>query len=272
MNTLYYYDLIRLLSSIPPDALSDLLPIQELKKHCNKIEIRKATGLAKHHGHESLIKIHQATNSCIEMLQGYDFGEHSISRIEIAKDIEFDSASEAVAAREHFKNSASKSYARFGSNFTYANEWHHVPGEIKSETIYLGKKKGKKSAFYVAIYVPDEKKISEKQVLHTEFVLLNKSNIYSKLKIKSFYDLGKAKDYYLQLEGKFLRKNTLNHKKVNKLLKLGDIADVSFDGVEDFREFVEKQTTYVFRKEMSYQLNKSHLKRNRKYRGKEKNA
>ncbi|MFC1844821.1 glycine zipper family protein, partial [Thermodesulfobacteriota bacterium] len=79
-----------------------------------------------------------------------------------------------------------------------------------------------------------------------------------------------AEEYYTVLESRYLRQGILDIKKINRLLKLGDIPPRELEGIVDFSDFIDSEKDKAIKKERHYDLNKKEMIRNKTFRGSKK--
>lgn len=201
---IYYYDRVKIHSSIHHKALSQLIDTEEFKGHCKNIVISKANDLLKMRGYYGKIELSQATDEAIKILQKYDIHKHVISYAEFARD---------RICFNHFLAMKLKQIFVHSRYVKYTKGMFSIEG-----TDYLAKIKGKKKNLYVRCYIPepDNIKLGNKVVVHVEFTLHGWRTISSRLGISSIYDLTTAEQCYRILEDKYLVKGTLNHTRIEK--------------------------------------------------------
>jgi hypothetical protein len=66
-----------------------------------------------------------------------------------------------------------------------------------------------------------------------------------------------AEEYFEDLESRFLRHGILDTKKIGRLLKLGEMEPIEFDGIVDFSDFIEVEKFKVFKKQHQIKLNET---------------
>lgn len=202
MHFVYYYDRIRIYSSIPADGLRELIDIRELREHTTKIEIGDSHGWMQMRGYPGRIELNQATDKAIKLLQKYDFDNHSVTRIEIARDLICNNRMSAQRYCSAFQNCH---YFKWGK------------GSFKiGNTMYMGKEEGIKRGIYLSCYIPEKVKLGNKTVVHSEFVILRWINVSKKLGIDSLYDIENAQYYYNLLKEKYIVQAEVNSRRLEK--------------------------------------------------------
>lgn len=211
----YYYDRIKIHSSIHYKALRQLIDTKEFKGQCKKIVISKTNNLLKMRGYYGKIEILQATDEAIRILQRYDLLRHTIGYVEIARD------------RICFNHFLARKLKQIFIHIHYVK---YTKGIFSiEETDYIAKKYGEKKNVYVRCYVPesDNIKLGNKVVMHVEFTLHGWRTISSRLGIRSIYDLTTAEQCYRILDTKYLVRGTLNQARVRKHFPESDAKYIS---------------------------------------------
>lgn len=200
----YYFDRIRIHSSIHYKVLSQMIDTEELKGQCREIIINKPRTILNMRGYYGRIELFQATDEAIRMLQRYDLGRHTISYVEVDRDRVCNNSLASNKLKEVFQ---SMHYLKWGKGaFTIG------------DTGYIGKGYGMRRNMYVRCYVPTEDKIKlgNKDVVHIEFSLYSWDRIKSKFGICSIYEMPSAEHCYRSLADKYLVKGTLNQSRMQK--------------------------------------------------------
>jgi len=215
----FYYDRIRIFTDIPKEGLLALIDIEELRKHAGKVEIGEAFPPARIHGYKGRIELSQASDKAIEVLQSYSLERHTISYIEVTKDIVVNNDHDAQKYKQAFQDNH---YLRWGKGCFSIGSTH-----------YMGKEQGKKRGIYLVCYTPVNGKCGNQHVVHMEFKILNMINVKRKLGVNTIYDLGRAEDHFEVLANKYIVRAEVNLKRVKK-----HFPYIKTSNVSDFIDFI----------------------------------
>ncbi|NTW87788.1 MAG: hypothetical protein HGB26_01385 [Desulfobulbaceae bacterium] len=198
MFTAHYYDLIAINSLLCKEKLRLMIEDGKLEQHCHEVKIQKASPYAKIQKHEGTIILYQATDQAIEVLneKGFSNYPHSISRIEVARDLIFNNS---LGAGKYLSALQNTYYVKWGKDI-------FAIGKNK----YIGKEYGNRRGMYVSCYDPGVKKFGMAHNVHTEFRLFGKGVILDKLKVDRINDLQSAEDTFNKLADKYLMRAVTN--------------------------------------------------------------
>lgn len=194
----------------------------KLEQHCHEVKIQKASPYAKIQKHEGSIILYQATDQAIEVLneKGFSNYPHSISRIEIARDLIFNNS---LSAGKYLRVLQNTYYLKWGKDiFTIG------------KTKYIGKEWGKPRGMYVNCYDPGVKKFGMNHNVHTEFRLIGQPVIRDKLKVDTINDLRPAEETFAMLEKKYLVRAVINQDRFKIYF-----PDAEVDNFKDLIEIVK---------------------------------
>ena len=210
----FYFDVIMINTAVASSQM--LVDWDELKRHCNgcKVYNYREGSSGRNFGYRSNITLWQATDKAIEILQRFDWNMHSVSYLEVAKDVACDT--HAGAVRLQSKNDLSLRYSK--GSF-----------ECKG-TRYIGKQKGVNRGMYLCDYVlPTRKVLQSDDVFHREFRLRGKRTIKTKLGVDNIYDIKPAEILYEKLWDENVVDRPLRHSRIKKHFghNVGTIAELS---------------------------------------------
>ena len=202
MKKVYYFDLVKVNTELNKNIITDLIDFEYLRKLCGSAKVYKAGKLLKSKNLNCCLILCQATDEAILYIQKFDLCRHTISRIEVARDIQFSSKEEAIIETEEFQKHHLMKFSN--GNFRYGN------------TYYMGKVENEFSSIYNVSYVPLKPKLCKMNIFHDEFVIRLIKNIKRILQIKCVYDLKPAEEHYNELFEKYIVKAKVNHTRFNK--------------------------------------------------------
>lgn len=211
----YHIDRIRISTKIPVRMLKIMIDKNLFKNSCKDIVIGRAYKMSRIHGYKSRIEIYQATDEVIKLLQTYRLGKHTISRIEIAREIVCDSLDTALDLSRKF---IKYHFLKWGKGCF-----------VISSTGYIGKREGIHKNFYVICYVPrkGKEKLGVEYSMHNEFVIIGWENIRKKLNIGTIYDIIDIEQCYNELSNKYLVEASPNFNRIKKSFENKIINNVS---------------------------------------------
>lgn len=190
-DVIYHLDQIIIYSRTKTDTLKQLLPIEELKKHCIYFKVQRAKGGYLDNGWRSRLSITAPSIEFFILLQEYEsiFQPYIISKVEVAKDIIVPGRSlpELDGVVRSFHKSLSISYAKTGSAFD-------VSLQDTSQLAFIDPEKGgitcyiKNKAWQLACYARISK-LTGQNCLHIEWRYLNTGSVKKKSGIKTIGDL-----------------------------------------------------------------------------------
>ena len=104
MDTIFYFDRIRINSKQDPKILKAELPLEDLKQYCKHIQVEQVRHKPHRNG-KSRIDIVAARPQCLQLLftNQQAIGAYWISYVEIAKDQIHPTKNDAIGATYHFK-------------------------------------------------------------------------------------------------------------------------------------------------------------------------
>ena len=220
----YYYDVIEINSYKTKKELISILPINELKKHCNTNKhgniIVKANNTAKLHGYKCKLKATAVTDDFINIIKNIN-GIGNLTKIQVTKELIFKNNDDAERYRKiHNK----KIYLKYSKNkeFTYY-------GDDGSYTTYKGKIKGERETNKILSTYVSKSKIdnnnnnnndNDDNCLRVEFTIKEFTKINKKLNIINYHGLLPAKKAFKILSKKFIKIPKIKKAKLKKLFMI----------------------------------------------------
>lgn len=221
----YYLDRVRINCQIYPNQLKRILPLDKLEEQAKSFLVDTAYKPA---FFKSRIDIVVPTQRCIELLCQIDrlFQPYKISYIEIARDRQCHSDSEAELA---IKNSTRTIRKKYSGKFVFDGtdkKKDIQKGLLTDKTYYYGSvKKPNKSNNKIEIRVGGkfryvmydrDSKIDGKPVAHEEWRILNAQTIFQKTGIRfinNFLEIN-LEDVFENLAKQYLTHETLNRRNI----------------------------------------------------------
>ncbi len=245
IDQVFYFDVVTINSIMEVQEIEEFLNVEELSSHCEKIWIGEASNTGKYHGYKSKIEAYDATDGYFHELSRFDLTDNiaNITYLEITRDIEFKTEKMAEAFKFHQERNRIR-------------KWERNRFSVK-ETIYRGKKVGKFTPNYEAMYPAKD----NSGIVHHEFRLLGKRTIQRILGT----DLNKisAEALYLMMEKKYHAQKTINQKKLLRAMTKAGInvkrAEIRIGHLRtymDLREYIEKIQSQVRHRKKIAVLNK----------------
>jgi len=180
METIFYFDRIRIQTFEDPKKLKQALPLDNLAQHCKHIQIERVRYKPHRNGY-SRLDIVAATPQCLKIL--YDnqqaLGSHWISYVEIAKDQIHPTKNDAIRATYNFR--ARKKWA--GKHWTYQADSAPDPNKFGLITRYT------QSKTHGHVSYGRNCKINGQPCHHREWRIKDQDNISSKTGITEIGDL-----------------------------------------------------------------------------------
>lgn len=237
LETIYYFDKIRIIVKERPDRLSNILPLKELRKYCRDINIYayKDSDKAFRYGFLSAIDVVVVKNldffrvlgEYAEFLTGY-----KISYIEIAGDSIYETQQETLVVFENILKHTLKNYSHDFKIYdaTEADFEDETIGKLINrknvgDTEYLEEKYSKKTGYWgtdrqkLVIY-PRLSKIAGKPSVHKEWRIRGAGNIKKKTNIDNIQDFidFNFNTYFMKNEERYIRHMQIDHRRHGRFL------------------------------------------------------
>ncbi|GEM_PF-6234894 len=226
-NEGFYFDRLHINSVLGIDELRCILPIDCLKEESKYFFLRPS--ILQKHGFKTLIDVTAPTKKCIEAMSVISNTRHSVTYIEIARDIFYSSKHLAGQASYDLFRTVRKKNSR-GFLFradkakkisTKIRENNRRRGLFAEQTFYSGfeNKESRKIWFKLVVYARFSK-INQLPCVHYEWRIKKASLIKERTGIKTIRDIlhFDAKAFFKKTADKYILHEKLNTEKIGRVL------------------------------------------------------